>query len=228
MNIDTTSTESRGPIANWTSLVERSYAHNSALYRYLGKYGNGSEILEFLRWDAEQPPFFEFLQRWLPKCPESILPALHESIAEEVEDDHSGLYRQMMTGLEKRFSRGATTLDHAVLARLNYTFSGDCARERSFGFFCGSFYATEIMSAKRCEQLLQGLLRLDVPLSELEYLRIHVEGDQRHFVDVRDKFLQPLLATQPTTAAEIAAGVRDRLERSGSYLRWYESRYLKI
>lgn len=212
-------------INQWRGRIERSYAHNSRLYAHFERSASIDEIIRFLRWDSAQPPFFEFLARWIAKAPPSVLPALKEHIDEEIEEDHSGLFRKMMTFLENTFQVAPCDLSGDVLRDLNYTFSEESAARESFAFFAGSFHATEVMSEKRCRQILNGLLRLGVAESELEYLLLHSKADADHAKQVEDCFLTPLLEAG-TSPSEVERGLNDRLSRSERYLRWYESRFL--
>lgn len=75
----------------------------------------------------------------------------------------------MYQSLSRRIGQQTFATQQNVLNDLNYTFSKDCAEKESYGFFLGGFYATEEMSAKRCGQILNGLLRLGIPKSELKY-----------------------------------------------------------
>ncbi len=105
-------------------------------------------------------------------------------------------------------------------------------REQDHAFFAGSFLATEIMSAKRCGQILAGLARLGfasdgrphggAPARERTYLEIHAFGDAEHARQVLRDFVAPVLAREPSRRASLFHGVEDRLRRSASYLRWYE------
>lgn len=79
----------------------------------------------------------------------------------------------MYQSLSRRIGQQTFATQQNVLNYLNYTFSKDCAEKESYGFFLGGFYATEEMSAKRCGQILNGLLRLGIPKSELKYLEIN-------------------------------------------------------
>jgi len=207
--------------------VVHSYAHNSRLYSHLSEKADLASIVEFLCWDAVQPPFNEYLRLWLPKAPDDLREKLMEHIDVEERERHSLLFRQMHEYLLK-IEPVRTTIDKKRLANLNYTFSGECANERDFGFFLGGFYATEIMSAKRCELLMQGLIRLGIGETFLEYLRIHAIADISHHLEILDLMIIPYLCEKPHEELSIWAGVRDRLERSAEYLKWYEKNILGL
>ena len=109
-----------------------------------------------------------------------------------------------------------------MVGDLNYTFSPECVAKESFEFFCGGFLATEIMSARRCEQLYSGLRRAGVPQEALTYLSLHAKGDIKHSEQVCMELIEPTLRAGGS-AREMERGLKDRLERSERYLRWYES-----
>src|SRR3989344_706252 len=98
-------------IPHWASRVESSYANNSRLYSTLGASASGAQIFSFLRWDAYQPPFFVYLEQWLPRAPAPLRCALEAHIREEVGENHSGLFRSMMAELEKEFSGTSPNLN---------------------------------------------------------------------------------------------------------------------
>lgn len=206
--------------------VSDSYAHNSALYGRLASASGLEDIFAFLRWDARQPAFNVFLRHWLSACPAPVRGELLAHIAEEEEQGHSALFATMMADLARRLGDPPEpAVDEEVLARLNYTFSAECARERPFGFFLGGFFATEVMSAKRCSQLLDGLRRCGVR-PDPDYLTLHVRVDQNHAARVLDLMVAPYLASGGDFEP-VRAGARDRLERSEAYLRYYERRQLR-
>lgn len=204
--------------------IESSSAHQSRLYARLASEARLAEIVSFLIWDAEQPPYNVFLRRWLPKAPAGLLKPLEDHIALEERERHSELFNRMMDGL-LRVCRPAVSLDRERLRRLNYTFSRECADRESFGFFVGGFLATEKMAAKRCRQLHAGLRRAGVA-SGLEYLTAHMEADDDHARQARELFAAPLLELDPSAGRDIERGLADRLERSGEFLSWYEDRFL--
>lgn len=205
--------------------ILRSYAHNSLLYAALEKIADLQTITHFLRWDSQQPAFYKYLQQWLGKCPPCILKELEDHIALEINERHSELFREMMAYLNPLVP-AETFMDDSRADKLNYTFSAECAREQDIGFFLGSFWATEIMSAKRCGQLYRGLRRNDVPDSALTYMHIHFEADANHGDEVRAHFIQPALQHHPELLPSIRRGVHDRLNRSSEYLMWYEATLL--
>jgi hypothetical protein len=203
------------------SQIENSYANNSLIYQTLEKSADLETIAHFLRWDAEQPAFSVYLRHWLGKLPESIHQELVDHIAIEENERHSDLFKEMLAYVDERVP-AKTSFEQDRLDRLNYTFSAECSREQNAGFFLGSFWATEIMSAKRCGQIYRGLRRNDVPDSALNYMHIHFEVDASHGDEVRDHFIKPVLQESPEIIPSIQRGVQDRLLRSAEYLMWYE------
>jgi len=208
-----------------TLQIELSYANTSLLYTTLARAADLRTIVHFLRWDAHQPAFTVYLRRWLDRMPSSLLPSLSAHLAEEEDEDHAGLFRSMVDALDARVP-DRTEFDQEQLDSVNYTFSAECAEEQDSGFFLGSFFATEIMSARRCLQLWQGLRRVGVEEKDLTYLKIHFEADEDHGREVRERLIKPLLVEQPEALASVQRGVHDRLARSAAYLRWYESERL--
>jgi hypothetical protein len=203
------------------SQILRSYAHNSSLYTSLEQVADLETITNFLRWDAEQPAFSVYLRRWVDKVPACVRHELVDHIAIEENERHSALFREMLAHLEALVP-AQPTIDQEQLRRLNYTFSDECAQEQDGGFFLGSFWATEIMSAKRCGQIYGGLRRHGVPDSELKYMHIHFEADAAHGDEVKEHFIKPALQQSPELLGSIRRGVHDRLLRSTDYLMWYE------
>lgn len=201
--------------------IVRSYAHNSLLYTALEQVADLETITNFLRWDAQQPAFSVYLRHWVDKVPACIRQELIDHIGIEENERHSALFREMLAYLETR-APGQPTFDQDQLHELNYTFSAECAQEQDAGFFLGSFWATEIMSAKRCGQLYGGLRRHGVPDSELTYMHIHFEVDAAHGDEVREHFIKPALRRTPELLSSIRRGVQDRLLRSTEFLMWYE------
>lgn len=201
--------------------IMRSYAHNSLLYEAMEKAADLETITHFLRWDSQQPSFDVYLKQWVDKCPPCIRKELDEHIGIEVNECHSGLFKEMMTHLDTCVT-SETSIDAGRATKLNYTFSAECAEERDIGFFLGGFWATEIMSGKRCGQLYRGLRRNGVPDTALTYMKIHFEVDANHGDEVRDHFIKPALQQYPELMSSIREGVHDRLNRSAEYLMWYE------
>ncbi|MEZ4363064.1 MAG: iron-containing redox enzyme family protein [Kofleriaceae bacterium] len=204
-----------------------SYAHNSLVYTTLAEVADLTAITHFLRWDAEQPAFSVYLRRWLPKTPSLVRGELEEHIRVEEDERHSQLFQEMLARLISAVP-SEPTLDERVLEELNYTFSARCAAEEDLGFFLGGFWATELMSAKRCHQLFLGLRRANLAPEELTYLEIHFRCDASHGEEVRDKLILPMLEQTPSLLASVQRGVHDRLSRSATYLRWYELERLPL
>lgn len=215
--------------------VEDSYAHNSRLYCYFEESASLEEIVRFLQWDAVQPPFNRFLRLWIDRVPDYLREPLADHITEEEVGRHSALFQMMMANLTRRASP-TVEVDAAVLEALNYTFSPECAAEQDHAFFVGAFFATEVMSQKRCQQLWNGLTRHGLhsdgnpahgpaPI-EPSYLEVHVAADGDHGAEVLALFVHRILEREPHLSASIWDGLQDRLSRSARYLRWYEQRYL--
>lgn len=219
------------------SAVENAYANSSDVYDYLAEHASLEEIVAFLRFDACQPAFNVYLRRWLPKIPEYLRVPLEEHIEEEESEHHSDLFRVLLANLEAQVSI-SPVLNDSALCTLNYTFSQDCASEQNHGFFAGAFFATELMSAKRCLQLWRGLRRLgldsvglpavspeQVPVAGT-YLGIHALGDAEHGALVLRDFIDPILRREPGLEGAVWLGLHDRLARSAQFLRWYAASYL--
>lgn len=212
-------------MTNLIQPVRESYAHNSRLYDYMAKQADLQQIVQFLTWDAEQPAFYVYLRHWLDKTPAEIRPALQEHIAEEEDGDHSGMFKRMFTGLQELAGNPQVEMDPQVLDRLNYVFSAQCAQEQNLGFFLGGFLATEFMSQKRCQQLWDGLRRLQVEFDD-EYLSLHAEADAHHWVEVDEKLIEPALAKGLASIDSIQVGIHHRLQSSANFLKYYETKYL--
>jgi hypothetical protein len=212
-------------MSNLIQPVRESYAHNSRLYEYMATQASLQQIVEFLTWDAEQPAFYVYLRHWLDKTPAAIRPALQEHIDEEEGEDHSGMFKRMFSGLQALAGNPTVEMNPAVLERLNYVFSAQCAQEQNVGFFIGGFLATEFMSQKRCQQLLDGLRRLQVEFDE-EYLVLHAEADAHHWIEVDEKLAEPALANGFASIDAIQVGINHRLQSSANFLKYYENKYL--
>ncbi|MGZ3773281.1 MAG: iron-containing redox enzyme family protein [Pseudobdellovibrionaceae bacterium] len=217
--------EQKSLIQIWKNMVESSYAHNSLIYRTLAEKSDLQGLVQFLDWDNVQPVFFKYLEGWLPKTPDLIKKVLEDHIKVEVDEEHSRLFKEMLELLHQRVP-SSTKINYEKLENLNYTFSEKAAQNESYGFFLGGFYATEVMSAKRSQNILDGLLRLGFEKTALPYLTIHCEADTHHSQEVLDLLIAPVLKKFPEIAAEIQRGLMDRLNRSGSYLLWYERQFL--
>jgi hypothetical protein len=205
--------------------IEKSYANNSLLYSYLEERASLEAITSFLLWDAAQPAFADYLSHWLDLVPSAIGPVLADHIRVERDEQHSRLFRELVKHLTG-CCEARPHVDDAILRTLNYTFSECCAREEDWGFFLGGFWATELMSAKRCAQLYRGLRRLAVEDGPLHYLKIHFEADAEHGMEVRTTMIHPALRAEPSAVVSVGRGVHDRLSRSGNYVRWYEANRL--
>jgi len=201
--------------------IERSCANNSRLYRHFETAATLAEVVKFLHWDGVQPAYNQFLRGWLEKTPKPLVPALMTQIREEEEQEHSRLFVEMLAFLAK-LAPGEQRFDLTRLDTLNYTFSRQCVEERAFGFFLGSFLATEMMAAKRYTQLLAGFRRLGVDERGLTFIHLHCGGEVKHTLEAKRDLILPLLRHEPAARAAIAEGVKDRLQRSGAYLKWYE------
>ncbi|MEK7991106.1 MAG: iron-containing redox enzyme family protein [Thiotrichaceae bacterium] len=205
--------------------VRESYAHNSRLYDFMAKKADLRQIVEFLTWDAEQPAFYVYLGHWENKVPKSIHSALIEHIAEEKDGDHSGMFIRMYDDLKKQAGDLNIEIDAEQTACLNYIFGDTCAKEQNFGFFLGGFLATEFMSQKRCQQLWDGLRRLNIE-TDFEYLELHAEADAHHWVEVAEKMIQPTLKDNLISVDAIQVGINHRLQTSENFLKFYENKYL--
>lgn len=208
-------------VAKIGSSIKESTANNSRLYEVLRTSASLQQVFDFLCWDAQQPSFKSYLEGWLSKAPSEFKVFLEEHIVEET--GHSRLFSNMLNSIEKMsLAKPPEPMMHK-LDDLNYTFSQRCVEEQSFSFFIGSFWATEIMSAKRCRQVYEGLRRCGVEDDVLEYLHIHMELDEEHGKAVED---QLVLTTKDEDKKFIEKGVFDRLERSHRYLEWYAGEFL--
>ena len=205
--------------------IENSYAYNSRLYDACESTASLETVTRFLYWDYVQPPFNLFLRKWTSKASGITAIALEAHIRIEEEEEHARLFTEAMDYLAQRVPAPAD-IDYQRLEVLNYTFSDQCAEEQGIGFFIGSFFATEMMSAKRNSQMLAGLTRLGIPEDKLIYFRLHSKVDAAHGREVWDQFIVQSIQDGATTMEQVEAGLLDRITRSGDYLRWYESRYL--
>lgn len=209
--------------------IHASYANNSAIYQYLGSTASLQEIVSFLEWDAAQPSFNIFLRQWIEKCPPYLLKPLMTHIEEEESQEHSKLFQFMLQHLRSQTSNNnKPSINYEVLDTLNYTFSQQCAEKKSFSFFLGSFWATEIMSAKRCSQLYEQLKKLGIQKDKMLYLDIHTNIDTSHGDQIKNEFILPHLQRNPNFLDEIVAGIDDRTTRSGTYLKWYEKNFYPL
>ncbi len=209
----------------FTNLVESSYAHNSQLYRYLETQATLKEIVTFLYWDSMQPAFRDYIERWLAKTPDFLLPEIKHHIAEE--RGHSELFKTMMINLMETVDID-TAVDHEKLKALNYTFTPECVSEKEFGFFCGGFFATERMAGKRYDQLIEGLQRFQIPKSDIEFMVLHSACESVHSMKALDDLVLPLIASNERHYSSVLDGINDRLKRSEIYLKWYEKNKLNI
>lgn len=205
--------------------VEAAYAHNSLLYTYLEKQASLQEIVTFLHWDGLQPAFKHYIERWLVKTPEFLLDELKHHIAEE--EGHSELFSKMMSNLLGKVDIDLV-VDEERLKTLNYTFSPECVIEQDFGFFCGGFYATERMAGKRYDQLIAGLQRFQIARADIEFMVLHSACESIHSMKALEDLVLPLIAHNQQHYSAVVAGINDRLNRSGTYLKWYETNKLRI
>jgi hypothetical protein len=212
-------------MTNIIETVRESYAHNSRLYDYMENKADLSQIVEFLTWDAEQPAFYVYLRQWEDKIPADLHPALMEHINEEESGDHSGMFKQMFEALQEQTGDIKVNIDRGQIDRLNYVFSKTSVQEQGVGFFFGSFLATEFMSQKRCQQLLNGLRRLAVQC-DLEYLILHAETDAHHWMEVDQKLVEPAIANGFVSVDSVQVGINHRLQSSANFLKYYENQYL--
>lgn len=208
------------------SAVERSAANNTKLYDYLERSASLKEITHFLRWDAEEPHYYTFLQMWEPKCPESVKPYLVEHIDIEKNEQHSKHFQDMLAYLNSQVT-DTTQIDRERLKVLNYPLSEECYKEQNFGYFLGFFYTTELMHAKRAGQLLHALRKLGIGDENLEYLIIHADADDNHSEEILHEMVEPLVSQNKEILFSIKQGIEDRLTRSANYLEWYYSNQLK-
>ncbi|WP_353570782.1 iron-containing redox enzyme family protein [Candidatus Albibeggiatoa sp. nov. BB20] len=212
-------------MTNLIQPVRESYAHNSRLYDFMEHKADLNQIVEFLTWDAEQPAFYVYLGHWENKVPELIHSALVEHIAEEKDGDHSGMFIRMFEDLQIQAGNPSVNIDPEQLERLNYLFSANSAEEQGLGFFLGGFLATEFMSQKRCEQLWNGLRRLEIQ-TDYEYLELHAVADAHHWVEVDEKMIEPALKDNLVSVDAIQVGINHRLQTSANFLKFYENEYL--
>jgi hypothetical protein len=200
--------------------VVESDAGNHSLYQHLEQNASLADVTIFMNWDGEQPPFNRYLRNWLRKSPPCILDALTDHIREEEEEHHAELFKEMLAHLNS-LTPVQVQFDARVLDALNYTFSARCAEDHEVAFFVGGFLATEIMSARRCAQIRMALVRLGVDPGKFAYLRLHADNDIRHGQEVKERFVLPLLESDPGAYDAVCEGVDDRLRRSAAYLSWY-------
>lgn len=207
--------------------IDKCYAHDSRLYRYFEKDAPLEQILEFLNADAQQPPFFQYLKRWMPKTPAYIKAPLLKHIQEEEEGLHAKLLHDLMKYFGASYDFPKRIFKNK-LRELNYTFSSKCVQEKSFDFFLGSFLATEYMSAKRYKQLLNAFERLNIPQDQLHFIKIHAGIDDQHSMEVKNDLIRPHLLKDDNSYSLIEEGLIDRIARSEKYLRWYENEILHL
>lgn len=210
--------------AELLATVENAYANNSLLYRHLETEASLEQIISYLYWDSLQPTFKDYIARWLDKSPASLKKELLLHIEEE--KDHSRLFNEMMDHLMSKVDIN-TQVDEQRLETLNYTFSPLCVDEQSFGFFCGGFFATELMAGKRYEQLIHGLDRFGIGKDEIEFIVIHSQCESVHSMQALDDLVLPYIELASGHKQQVVDGINDRLTRSENYLRWYEDCQLK-
>lgn len=226
-NVDEHELEVNRRIQDLYALVNNSYAHNNPAYNHFAKAADLETITHFLQWDAVQPAFYIYLRRWVDLVPSYVRQCLDDHIHEEESEQHSKLFMDMLNHLNSVVTTNAD-VDHKRLHVLNYTFNEDCVKEKDFAFFLGGFFATEIMSAKRCSQILEGLKRNNVSKEHLVFMEIHAGVDSSHGDEVAELLLKPIMMKQPEYTQSIWEGVVDRLTRSGHYLQWYSRNQLNI
>ena len=226
-NMDEYELEVSRRIVDFYALVNHSYANNNPVYKYLAETADIETITHFLRWDAVQPAYYIYLRRWVDLVPPYIRKCLDDHINVEETEQHSRLFMDMLDHLNT-LVKTDVVIDDKRLQILNYTFNEECPNERNFAFFLGGFFATEIMSAKRCMQILQGLRRNDISKEYLKFMEIHAGVDSAHGDEVAELLLKPVMIRQPELTSSIWEGMVDRLTRSGHYLQWYARNQLKI
>jgi len=204
--------------------VDGCYANNSKLYKYFSESASLKEIVDYLYWDYQQPEFKGYLERWRDKAPQYIKSALEEHIKEE--DGHGKLFSGMMKCLLGHCDANRN-IDYERLKLLNYTFSKECALKESFEFFCGGFFATERMAAKRYGQLVLAFERLQIPPEDYHFIRIHSNIEPAHSIDVLEQLVKPLTTGDQKQRDQILNGINDRTRRSEDFLRWYEKEKCK-
>ncbi len=205
---------------DFAAIITHAPAHNSRVYTFMAERASLHQLAEFLTWDAAQPPFVEYLRPGLAKLPTTLRPALAAHIEDEVSQDHAGLFRVMHTELMAEVGEPSFVVDEARVRRLNGPVSPAYVHERPLGHFLGGFMATELMSQRRCAQLLAGLVRLG-SRADRRYLELHAEADAHHWIEVQRDLVWPAIAGGHTDVAEVLAGVHERQERSSEYLEWY-------
>lgn len=204
----------------FTNLVVTSHANNTSLYDYLEKKATLEEITHFIRWDAEEPHYFDYLKQWCIKVPSYIRPYLTEHIKIEIDEEHSRHFAEMLNFLNGKILSD-TRIDKDQTEQLNYTFSPNARDQHDFGFFIGGFFSTELMHAKRARQLYDGLIRTGIGRENLTYFIIHFEADSEHGREIADEMISPVLQRDPTMLKSVQNGIEDRLSRSLRYLNWY-------
>jgi len=212
-------------ISTWEARIRESYAHNSRVYSSLAQEASLEEIVSFLCWDAHQPAFTQFLGHWIDRVPPSAKAGLCAHIVQEEDEAHADLFKVMLNGLLEKTPLPEIDFDVDVLKKLNYVFSEECSSEQDAGFFLGVFLATELMSQKRCQQILDGLRRCGNS-DDLEYLRVHAVADCEHFLEVYDEMIVTSVEAGEMNGESVDRGIDYRLESSGDYLKWYADRYL--
>jgi hypothetical protein len=122
---------------------------------------------------------------------------------------HARLFADMMRALELDDSYGAY-LDAApadTLAEVNLM--SLCGLHRSMrGALVGQFATVELTSSPGSDRLVRAMRRLGLPDAAVEFYAEHVEADAVHEQLVRRGVIAPLLAAEPTLAADVVFGIR--------------------
>ena len=122
---------------------------------------------------------------------------------------HARLFADMMTSLDLDAGYGAH-LDAApaqTLAEVNFMSLAGLHR-RLRGALVGQFAMVELTSSPGSDRLVRALRRLDLPEAAVEFYAEHIEADAVHEQLLRRGVVAPLVAREPSLAADVVFGVR--------------------
>lgn len=129
---------------------------------------------------------------------------------------HAQLMQRLVRAVKARAGDGVPVDLHPSLVERTVAFY--------YGYYCdpwhlvGSLYATELMAHHRVSRMGEGLERLGVEATELEFIRIHASSDDEHARDWSEGVITPTLRVLPSVRRALAEGIAVCLDTSARYL----------
>jgi hypothetical protein len=125
---------------------------------------------------------------------------------------HAGLFGDMMAelGLADGYGDHVDAVPGETLAEVN--FMSLCGLHRSLrGALVGQFATVELTSSPGSDRLVRAMRRLGCGPAAIRFYEEHVEADAVHEQVVRRGVLAPMLAAEPSLAADVVFGIRASL-----------------